>query len=45
VAGGVYVYGKQMLETPGPLPEEKIVNIPRAARRQGISPKSCSAKV
>jgi UPF0755 protein len=27
-AGGVYVYGKKMLESPGPLAEDKTVNIP-----------------
>jgi UPF0755 protein len=27
-AGGVYVYGKKMLESPGPLAEDKVVNIP-----------------
>src|SRR3954466_16406624 len=26
--GGVYVYGKKMLEAAGPLPEDKVVNIP-----------------
>src|SRR5712672_3716048 len=26
-AGGVYVYGKKMLESPGPLAEDKTVNI------------------
>ena len=30
-AGGVYVYGKQKLEAPGPLQEDKIVNIPARA--------------
>ena len=32
--GGAYVYGKQMLEAPGPLQEDKIVNIPRARRKR-----------
>jgi UPF0755 protein len=27
-AGGLYVYGKQRIEAPGPLAEDKIVNIP-----------------
>jgi UPF0755 protein len=36
-AGGVYVYGKQMLETPGPLPEEKIVNIPGRSKTRDIA--------
>lgn len=30
-AGGAYVYGKQKIEAPGPLKEEKIVNIPSRA--------------
>jgi UPF0755 protein len=30
-AGGAYVYGKQKIETPGPLKDEKIVNIPSRA--------------
>jgi UPF0755 protein len=29
--GGAYVYGKQKLEAPGPLQEEKVVNIPAKA--------------
>jgi UPF0755 protein len=29
VAGGGLVFGKQRFESPGPLPQEKIVNIPR----------------
>ncbi|MET0905231.1 MAG: aminodeoxychorismate lyase, partial [Tardiphaga sp.] len=29
--GGVYVYGRQALESPGPLPDDKIVNIPARA--------------
>ncbi len=33
-AGGAYIYGKQLLETPGPLQEEKIVSFPaRAGKR------------
>jgi len=30
-AGGVYVYGRQKLEAPGPLKDDKIVNIPARA--------------
>src|SRR6266481_2549120 len=30
-AGGVYVYGKQKLEAPGPLQDDKVVNIPARA--------------
>jgi UPF0755 protein len=30
-AGGIYVYGKQKIEAPGPLQEDKIVNIPSRA--------------
>jgi len=30
-AGGIYVYGKQKIEAPGPLREDKIVNIPARA--------------
>ncbi|MBB5046469.1 UPF0755 protein [Rhodopseudomonas rhenobacensis] len=30
-AGGIYVYGKQKIEAPGPLKEDKIVNIPQRA--------------
>src|SRR3954466_8296548 len=29
--GGAYVYGKQLIEAPGPLKEDKIVNIPLRA--------------
>jgi UPF0755 protein len=35
--GGVYVYGKQMLETPGPLQEEKLVNIPARSKTRDIA--------
>ncbi|KIZ47564.1 MULTISPECIES: endolytic transglycosylase MltG [Rhodopseudomonas] len=44
-AGGIYVYGKQKIEAPGPLQEDKIVNIPPRAgmgdigdilQRQGV---------
>jgi UPF0755 protein len=36
-AGAVYYYGKQVLETPGPLVEEKIVNIPTRAGKRDIA--------
>src|ERR1700759_5399057 len=36
-AGGVYLYGKQMLEAPGPLKEDKIVNIPPRAGEGDIA--------
>jgi UPF0755 protein len=36
-AGAAYYYGKQMLETPGPLQEEKIVNIPQRAGKRDIA--------
>ena len=36
-AGAVYVYGKQMLEFPGPLKEDKIVNIPARAGKGDIA--------
>ncbi|MBC7579405.1 MAG: endolytic transglycosylase MltG [Tardiphaga sp.] len=36
-AGGVYVYGRQALKTPGPLEEEKIVNIPARAGKGDIA--------
>jgi UPF0755 protein len=29
--GGIYVYGKQKIEAPGPLQEDKVVNIPSRA--------------
>ena len=35
--GAVYVYGKQLLEAPGPLQEEKIVNIPARAGKRDIA--------
>src|SRR3982074_1976348 len=35
--GAVYVYGKQMLEAPGPLQEEKTVNIPTRSKTRDIS--------
>jgi UPF0755 protein len=36
-AGAVYYYGKQVLEAPGPLAEEKIVNIPSRAGKRDIA--------
>lgn len=36
-AGGLYVYGRQALEAPGPLNEEKIVNIPARAGKGDIA--------
>jgi UPF0755 protein len=36
-AGGLYVYGKQALESPGPLREDKIVNIPARAGKGDIA--------
>jgi peptidoglycan lytic transglycosylase G len=36
-AGAVYYYGRQMLEAPGPLHEEKIVNIPARAGKRDIA--------
>ena len=36
-AGAVYYYGRQILETPGPLQEEKIVNIPQRAGKRDIA--------
>lgn len=44
--GGIYVYGKQKIEAPGPLQEDKIVDIPQRAgitdiadilRREGVT--------
>jgi UPF0755 protein len=35
--GGIYVYGKQLLEAPGPLREDKIVNIPARAGKGDIA--------
>jgi UPF0755 protein len=31
VVGGTYIYGKQKIEAPGPLQEDKVVNIPSRA--------------
>src|SRR5215208_4298953 len=36
-AGTVYYYGRQMLETAGPLQEDKIVNIPARAGKRDIA--------
>jgi UPF0755 protein len=36
-AGAVYYFGKQVLEAPGPLAEEKIVNIPSRAGKRDIA--------
>ena len=36
-AGGVYVYGRQKLEAPGPLHEDKVVNIPARAGMTDIA--------
>src|SRR6201994_3672259 len=36
-AGTAYFYGRQMLETPGPLQEDKIVNIPARAGKRDIA--------
>jgi UPF0755 protein len=36
-AGAAYYYGRQLLETPGPLQEDKIVNIPARAGKRDIA--------
>ena len=36
-AGGGYFYGRQKIEAPGPLPEDKIVNIPSRAGMTDIA--------
>jgi peptidoglycan lytic transglycosylase G len=36
-AGATYYYGRQMLETPGPLQEDKVVNIPARAGKRDIA--------
>src|SRR6202045_3846333 len=36
-AGGSYIYGKQKIEAPGPLAEDKIVNIPARAGMTDIA--------
>jgi UPF0755 protein len=35
--GAVYVYGRQMLDAPGPLKEEKFVNIPARSKTRDIA--------
>jgi len=35
--GTLYYYGRQVLETPGPLQEEKVVNIPSRAGKRDIA--------
>jgi UPF0755 protein len=35
--GGAYIYGRQKIEAPGPLPEDKIVNIPARAGMTDIA--------
>jgi UPF0755 protein len=36
-AGTTYYYGRQILETPGPLQEDKVVNIPTRAGKRDIA--------
>ena len=36
-AGGAYVYGKKLIEAPGPLLEDKVVNIPARAGKRDIA--------
>src|SRR6201994_1904273 len=36
-AGAVYYYGRQILEAPGPLLEDKVVNIPARAGKRDIA--------
>lgn len=36
-AGSAYYYGRQVLEAPGPLKEDKIVNIPQRAGKRDIA--------
>src|SRR3954469_3678366 len=36
-AGGAYVYGRQALEAPGPLQDDKVVNIPARAGKGDIA--------
>src|SRR6202142_3225843 len=36
-AGGAYIYGRQKIEAPGPLQEDKIVNIPARAGMTDIA--------
>src|SRR5438445_6954908 len=35
--GGIYVYGKQKIEAPGPLQEDKVVNVPARAGMADIA--------
>src|ERR1700753_199844 len=35
--GGIYIYGKQKIEAPGPLQEDKVVNIPARAGMTDIA--------
>jgi UPF0755 protein len=35
-AGGIFYYGKKTIETPGPLSEDKVVNIPQGFRKTDI---------
>ena len=35
--GGIYIYGKQKIEAPGPLQEDRIVNIPARAGMKDIA--------
>ncbi|MDB5618971.1 endolytic transglycosylase MltG [Tardiphaga sp.] len=44
-AGGLYVYGRQALDAPGPLQEDKIVNIPARAGKGDIAEKLASEGV
>src|ERR1700752_2375304 len=36
-SGGAYIYGKQKIEAPGPLPEDKVLNIPARAGMTDIA--------
>lgn len=36
-AGAAYYYGRQVLESPGPLKEDKVVNIPQRAGKRDIA--------
>src|ERR1700716_181446 len=35
--GGAYIYGRQKIEAPGPLQEDKVVNIPARAGMKDIA--------
>lgn len=37
LAGGAFWYGKKMIEAPGPLREDTVVNIPQGARKTDIA--------